>query len=33
VPDFISAFGDFFYPSWQTIVRVGEHENAPRLLL
>jgi len=33
VPDFISAFGDFFYPSWQTIVRVRDHENAPRLLV
>ena len=33
VPDFIGAFGDFFYLFRQTIVRVGEHENAPRLLL
>jgi len=33
MPDFIGAFGDFFHPFWQTIVRVGEHENAPCLLL
>jgi hypothetical protein len=31
VPDFIGAFGDFFHPFWQTIVRVREHKNAPRL--
>ncbi len=31
VPDFICAPGDFFYPFRQTIMRVGEHENAPRL--
>ena len=28
VPDFISAFGHFTHPLRQTIVRVGEHENA-----
>ena len=33
VPDFICAPGDFFYPFWQTIVRVREHENALRRLL
>jgi hypothetical protein len=33
VPDFICAPGDFFHPFWQTIMRVGEHENAARLIL
>ena len=31
VPHFICAFGDFFHPFWQTIMRVREHKNAPRL--
>jgi hypothetical protein len=31
VPDFICAPGDFFYSFRQTIMRVREHENVPRL--
>jgi hypothetical protein len=33
MPDFIDAFSDFAYSFRQTIVRVREHENAPRLFL
>jgi len=33
VPDFIGAFGHFTHSLRQTIVRIGEYENAPVFLL